>query len=57
MRVLKVEVAEITARPDDARAELLHGVEVVTNMEPARAKWDSSSALRAVRVLREHFRC
>ena len=55
MRALKAEVAEITARPDDAGAELLLGIEVVTDMEPARAKWDRSSALRAVCIFRKYF--
>ena len=56
MRALKAEVAEITARPDDAGAELLLGVEVVSDMESPRAEWDGVSALRAVRAFREHFR-
>ena len=56
MRVLKVEVAEITARPDNAGAELLIDVKVVTDMELACTKWDRVSTLRAVRVFREHLR-
>ena len=56
MRALKAEVAEITACPDDAGAELLLGVEVVSDMESPRAEWDGVSALRAVRAFREHFR-